>query len=154
MGVSSVAAWRQDQELASQHGMAIARFARETPERTAIVSAHGERSFGELNGRANRLARALRRSGLRRDDAVALMCSNRAEFVEVYLACLRSGLRLTSVNWHLTAAEAGYIVRDCGARALVTAARFASLVEEMSPDLAEVSLRLSIGGAIEGFDSY
>ena len=35
------------------------------------------------------------------------------------------GLRLTTINWHLTGDEAGYIVDDCEATAFVADARFA-----------------------------
>ena len=63
----------------------------------------------------NRLARALRARGLGAGDAVALMCTNRPAFVETWAACLRAGFRITTINWHLTGEEAGYIVDDCEA---------------------------------------
>ena len=44
---------------------------------------------------------------------------NRPEFFPVVWAAQRSGLFYTPVNWHLSAAEAAYIVADCGARLLV-----------------------------------
>ncbi len=50
------------------------------------------------------------RPGSRADDGVALLCSNRAEFADVWAACQRGGFRLTTVNWHLTGDEAAYIV--------------------------------------------
>jgi long-chain acyl-CoA synthetase len=93
-------------------------FAREQPGATALWSARGSRSFAELHEAANRLASHLRGLGLQPGDAVALMCSNRPEFVEVLLAALRCGLRLTPVSTHLTTAEAAYIVADCQARVL------------------------------------
>jgi long-chain acyl-CoA synthetase len=93
-------------------------FARERPRGTALISAHGERSFEQLHLAADRLAHHLRSRGLRPGDAVALMCSNRPEFVEVLLAALRSGLRLTPISTQLTSDEAAYIVRDCQARLL------------------------------------
>ena len=37
----------------------------------------------------------------------------------VFAAKQRSGLQFTAVNWHLTAAEAGYVVTDSGARVVV-----------------------------------
>lgn len=91
-------------------------FAREWPAGTALISARGGRSFGELHDNANRLAHHLRACGLGPGDAVALMCSNRPEFVEVLLAALRAGLRLTPISTQLTPAEVAYIVRDCQAR--------------------------------------
>src|SRR5688500_16520595 len=93
-------------------------------DQAAIVSPHGDRTFAELNANANRLARALRGRGLSPGDGVAILCANRAEFAEVLAATQRAGLRLTPVNWHLTAPEAGYIVDDCEARAFVADARF------------------------------
>src|SRR4029077_16950826 len=85
---------------AARVGMTLAVHAREAPERPAIFCGHGDRSLGELNARANRLARALRSRGLQPGEAVALVCGNRAEFVEAHSAALRSGLRLTPINWH------------------------------------------------------
>ena len=98
---------------ASAAGMLITFTASRAPDRLAVVSERGTLTYGELNARANRLARALRGAGLSEGDAVALLCSNRPEFVEVYAACLRIGVRLTCLNWHLQGDEAGYIVDDC-----------------------------------------
>ena len=100
-------------------GMRIAFTASRSPERPAILSERGNLTYGELNARANQLARALRARGLSEGDSVALMCSNRPEFAEVYAACLRAGFRMTCLNWHLHADEAGYIVDDCEARAFI-----------------------------------
>src|SRR3989442_751557 len=52
------------------HGMAIAVHAAATPHRVALVSEHGDRTWAELNGRANQLVRALRRRGLPAGDAM------------------------------------------------------------------------------------
>lgn len=122
-------------------------FARLWPDGVAVRSPHGPRSFAQLHRRANQLARALRAGGLKAGDALALLCSNRAEFVEVFLAAMRSGLRLTPINTHLTAPEVHYIVQDCGARVLV--------VEQAldAPGLATADVRrLVIGGT--GPDSF
>jgi long-chain acyl-CoA synthetase len=60
-----------------ERGMGVAVVAREAPERPAILSPSGDRTFAELNARANRVARVLRARGLRAGDSVALLCSNR-----------------------------------------------------------------------------
>jgi long-chain acyl-CoA synthetase len=141
-----------DRDALISRGMAIAVHAEAVPDRVAIVSGNGNRTWSELNQHANQLVRALRRRGVRTGDAVALMSSNRPEFVEVYAATLRAGLRLTPINFHLTADEAGYIVRDCDATAFIGDARFADAVAGAPP--ADVAIRLAIGGTIEGFESY
>jgi long-chain acyl-CoA synthetase len=136
-------------------GMEVAFTAARAPERLAIASERGDRSFAELNARANQLARALRAGGLASGDAVALLCSNRPEFVEVYAACLRAGFRLTCINWHLQADEAGYIVDDCEARAFIAEGdRVADVAERAARQTPRASLRLSIGAPIPGFEDY
>ena len=141
-------------ERANATGMILALHAARAPERPALISAEGDRSFGELNARANRLARALRARGLAPGDGVALLCANRPEFVEVFAASQRSGLRATPINWHLTADEAGYVVDDCEARAFFADARFAASAREAGRRAPEAKLRVAIGGRIDGFEDY
>jgi long-chain acyl-CoA synthetase len=134
--------------------MAVAFHAADDPERLAIVSPHGNRTYGGLNDRVNQLVAALRRRGLKPGDAVAILSANRPEFVETYLATQRAGLRLTPVNWHLTGAEAGYIVGDCGATAFVADARFAGVALDAANNAPRLRVRLAVNGGIEGFESY
>ena len=136
-------------------GMRVALTAHETPERPAILSDRGNRTYAELNARANQLARPLRARGLSEGDAVALSCSNRPEFAEVWAACLRAGLRLTCLNWHLQADEAAYIVEDCEARAFIAEGdRVAEVARAAAGAAPKASVRLSIGAPIAGFDDY
>src|SRR5437660_4398308 len=139
---------------AQPRGMSVAAVAEEEPGRPAVVSPHGDRSFGELNARANQLARALKARGLEQGDGVALLCTNRAEFVEAYAATHRAGLRLTCINWHLTAEESGYIAADCDAKALIADSRLADLALGTAHRAPGATVRLAIGGEIQGFDGY
>ena len=98
--------------------MTIAWHASQEPRRTAILADSGNRTYAELDTRANQLARVLRARGLEPGDGVALVCSNRAEFAETYAAVLRTGLRLTPITltcsgtkrWPVTLLPT---VRDC-----------------------------------------
>ncbi|MEY2448115.1 MAG: long-chain acyl-CoA synthetase [Acidimicrobiaceae bacterium] len=135
-------------------GMATAVYAEESPGRMAVTSPYGERTFRELNDRANQLVRALRQFGARSGDAVALVCRNRPEFVEVYEAVLRSGLRLTPINWHLTAEEIAYIVEDSEAVVLIGDAFFGDTLVATSKLLDAPPVLLALGGDIDGFASY
>jgi long-chain acyl-CoA synthetase len=139
---------------ATRAGMALAFHAREAGGRPAVMSPCGDRSFDELNARANQLARALRARGLGAGDAIAFVCANRPEFAEIVYAALRAGLRFTPVNWHLTASEIAYIVNDCGARAFIGDARFADALAPAAALAPDATARLAVGGAIDGFDSY
>ncbi|MGY4827681.1 AMP-binding protein [Sphaerotilaceae bacterium SBD11-9] len=134
------------------HGMAVAFWAQLMPHAPALISERGDLGFAELNARSNRLARALRRRGLVAGDGVALVCSNRNEFAEVFWATRRAGLRFTPLNWHLTGEEAAYIVNDCDARVLLADARFADVAEQVAA-LTRCA-RIAIGGPIDGHDDY
>lgn len=140
-------------ELTAQ-GMGLAWWASVQPDRAAIVSPTGDRTFAELNANANRLARALRARGLRAGDAVALVCGNRPAFAETVAACQRAGLRFTPINWHLTGDEAGYIADDCEARAIVGDAALVDCVTGAAAAASRATVRLGVGGAIDGFESY
>jgi len=112
--------------------------ARISPDKpAAIVARTGEvLTYAELDARSNRLARLLWAEGLRRGDHLAVFLENHLRYFEVAWAALRSGLYLTTVNRYLTAAEAGYIVDDCGARVLVSSRAVhepASSIPERAP---------------------
>lgn len=125
------------------------------PDRIAIFDDTGQnRTFAELNANANRVVRVLQEAGLKPGDAVALLCSNRAEFCDVLFATLRSGMRCTPVNWHLTGDEIAYIVQDCEAKVLFADTRIRAAVEVAAPQCKSLQLKVSIGGHIDGFVSY
>ena len=135
-------------------GMATAVYAAEAPDRAAVISPFGDRTYAELNRRSNQLVRALRALGAVAGDTIALVCRNRPEFVEVYDAVLRSGLRLTPINWHLTAEEIAYIVDDSGAVALIGDAHFGDTLAAALKLLTGSPARLSVGGDIDGYSPY
>jgi long-chain acyl-CoA synthetase len=135
-------------------GTMLTYWAGEQPDAVAVVSDYGDRTFGELNARANQLVRALRRRGVEPGAAVALMCRNRPEFAEVWGACSRGGYRLTPINWHLTGEEAGYIVDDCEAQVFVADARHGAAAADAASRASALRVCLAVGGAVDGFESY
>jgi len=147
-----------DRAVAAAEGMLLAWWAAHGPDRTALVTAFGNRTFAELNANINRVVRALRARGLGPGDSVALMCTNRPEFLEVFYAAQRSGLRLTPINWHLTGEEAAYIVDNCQAKAFVGATALGDKIEVATAGGTGASatelVRLAVGGDRPGFASY
>jgi long-chain acyl-CoA synthetase len=135
-------------------GMLLSWWAEAQPDTLAVVAGDQTRTFAELNANANRVVRALRRRGVVAGDAVALACRNRAEFVEVVYALQRGGYRLTTVNWHLTADEAGYIIENCEAKALLADTAVGAMARGAADDAPACSVLLAIGGPIDGFDDY
>jgi long-chain acyl-CoA synthetase len=135
-------------------GAMVTFWAGEAPDRLAIVSDLGHRTFAELDARANQLTRALRRRGASSGASLALMCRNRPEWAEVWAATNRGGYRFTPINWHLTGEEAGYIVDDCEAQVFIADARHGAAAADAARHAPRATIRLAIGGDIEGFESY
>jgi long-chain acyl-CoA synthetase len=139
---------------AADRGMLPAYWATQRGDALALISDAGNRTFGEVNANANRLVRALRARGVRAGDGVALMCANRPEFAETVAAAQRAGLRLTTINWHLTGDEAGYILDDCEATAFVAHERFAGVARRAAGLAPRVRTCIAVGGEIDGFDAW
>src|SRR5215471_5476805 len=123
------------------------------PDKPALIFADRgtQISFRELDERSNRLAHAFRTFGLRPGDGVAAVLANEESFFDVYWAAQRSGLYFTPVNWHLSADEMRYVIDDCDAQLLVASAGFADILAKAG-ELPKVERRLSVGGALPGFE--
>jgi long-chain acyl-CoA synthetase len=141
-------------DAAALTGMTTAVWAEVQPDKPAVIDPDGRvTTFGALNAQANRIARLLRGAGLAAGDSVAVICSNRHEFVEVLAGTLRAGLRHTPINWHLAAEEIAYILRDCEAKAVFCEARITAGVEAVADGL-DLAVKIAIGGDIPGFQLY
>lgn len=135
---------------AMTRGMTLAWHAARQGDAPAVDTAFESRTFAELNARANRIARLFAAHGIGPGDAVAMVMRNRSAFVEVYHACQRSGIRVTPVNFHLNGDQAGYVVDNCEAKALIHDATLGT-GEDTLAAAPNVILPLSVGGSIEGF---
>ncbi len=125
-------------------------FAASTPDKPAVVMAGSGATltYRELEEGSARLARYLVGRGLVRGDVVALLADNSPRVYEVYWAAQRAGLYITAVNHHLTPDEVAYIVRDCGAKALVVAGSLGAPAPE-GP-----AVRLAYGAPVAGCADY
>src|SRR5581483_12161633 len=89
--------------------------------------------------------------GLRPGDGVTVLAPNSVAALEVYLAALQAGCYYTPVNWHFTAPEIAYIVRDSEAKAFFVHERFAA-VGAQAADLAGLPAVSRMGyGNVPGF---
>jgi len=128
-------------------GLHLAAHAIATPDKAAVVmAATGEvRTFRQVDDASVRLARLLRERGMETGDHLAVLVDNQPAFFDAVWAAMRTGLYVTPINWHLAAAEAGYIIRDCDATALVASARLADVIDAIDPaDLANTTTRISV----------
>ncbi|SDT51850.1 acyl-CoA synthetase [Actinoplanes derwentensis] len=131
-------------------GIGMWTIAAQSPQLVAIVEPGGRTlTYGELAAEADRIARGLREAGLATGDTIALLLPNGADILTVYFAAAQIGLHVVPLNWHLTPAELGHILRDSGARAFVADPRFGDAARAAGGD---VELRYTTGD-IPGFRS-
>ena len=136
------------------------KWAKLTPDKAAVIhSVTGEQtSWRELNDRSNQLAQLLHAKGLRKGDHIAMFLDNDIRFYDVVWAALRSGLYLTTVNRYLTAEEAGYIVDNCEAQALITSSYLGDVAKDILPHAPRCTTNLIIRQAdeptVDGFEDY
>ena len=73
-------------------------------------------TYGDLAGRAARLASALQRLGLKPGDRVAIIAKNCVEYVETIFGIWHGGFAAVPANAKLHGRELGYILEHSGAR--------------------------------------
>jgi acyl-CoA synthetase (AMP-forming)/AMP-acid ligase II len=135
--------------------MHLTELAREHGDQPAVVMADSGAtlSYAELERQSNKIAHLFRSRGLRPGDHIAVLMENRPEFFPVVWAAQRSGLFYTPVNWHLSAAEAAYIVADCGARLLVSSSDLEQLAAAAASSAPALPGRLTVGSPVPGVES-
>jgi long-chain acyl-CoA synthetase len=120
-------------------GQGIARTARTSPDKPAMILGDAVRTYGELDRRVNRLAHALRRAGVGDGDRVGVALFNSFEWFEVLNALGRLGALLVPISYRAKGPEIAYMLADSGAKLLITDPRLGSevdraLVEHALPD--------------------
>jgi long-chain acyl-CoA synthetase len=121
----------------------------------AIVVADGATiSYGELYAHSQRVAAVLHDSGLRRGDGVALVLSNRPEFLEITWGCQLSGLYYTAVNTHFTPEEVAYVIDDSDARAVLVDGSMGGLAAHIRSVNTGVKVHLVVGRELPGWRRY
>src|SRR5580698_6574373 len=105
-------------------------YARTQPDKIAYRMAGSGKaiSYRELDEVSNQGAQLFRSLGLKEGDHVALLIENRLEFMEICWAAQRSGLYYTAISRYLTQDEIAYIVRDCGAKVVITSPKCAEQI--------------------------
>ncbi|HEX8282845.1 MAG TPA: amino acid adenylation domain-containing protein [Pyrinomonadaceae bacterium] len=82
------------------------------PGHTALVAGAGHVTYGELNTRANRLARLLRERGVGAESVVGLHLPRSVEAVVALLAVLKAGAACVSLDPEFTPEQLGFILAD------------------------------------------
>jgi long-chain acyl-CoA synthetase len=98
------------------------------PEKPALIFEGRTYSYGELNGRVNRLANALKSLGVTKGDRVGLFLPNIPAFPMAYFAAEKLGAIAVSINVMSKKREINYIAGDSGCKVLFTTSELRSEV--------------------------
>ncbi len=98
--------------------------------KTALEFEGASYTFGEMDARANRMARALTARGFEQGGRLCVQLANCVEMIDLYLACLKTGVIFVPVNVLYKDREVAHIVSDAEPRLLVTASEAAELARE------------------------
>src|ERR1700720_124539 len=89
-------------------------------------------TFGEIDARSNRMARALAARGLNKGDRLCVYLANSIEMIDLYLACIKTGVIFVPINILYRDREMSHILSDAEPKLLVTAAEIPALLAEAS----------------------
>ena len=130
--------------------------ARTQPDKIAYQMAGSGKAitYRELDRLSNQGAQLFRALGLKAGDHIAFLIENRLAFMEVCWAAQRSGLYYTAISRYLTQDEIAYIVRDCGARLVITSPKCAEQIKGLVSAGPEAPLFFMIDDPLAGFRSW
>jgi long-chain acyl-CoA synthetase len=99
-----------------------------------VISGEREVSREAIFERAGRAASGFAALGVGAGDAIAVVLRNDFPFFEASYAAQRLGAYCVPVNWHGKAPEIGYVLQDCGAKAVVA---HSDLLPQVAPAVPE-----------------
>ena len=127
--------------------------ARTQPDKIAYRMAGSGKAitYRELDQLSNQGAHLFRALGLATGDHIALLMENRLAFMEICWAAQRSGLYYTAISRYLTQEEIAYIVKDCGARIVITSPKCAEQVRGLLTEAPGAPLFFMVDEPLPGF---
>jgi fatty-acyl-CoA synthase len=107
-------------------GDLVNEIAARRPAAEAIVFRDERLDYVALKTRVDALARSLLAVGVQRGDRVALLATNRPEWIICTLAAAKIGAIVAAISTFSTPRELAWSLEHCGAVAMITIERFAA----------------------------
>ena len=127
-------------------GAALARAARKYRGRTALIFGDRSWSYDDIDRAADNIASVLLKAGCAKGDRVAAFGRNSDAYLLTWFGCARAGLVHVPINYHLHGEALTFILRQSGARALVTDENLIAMTADLR-DLPELAIRGTFAGA-------
>jgi acyl-CoA synthetase (AMP-forming)/AMP-acid ligase II len=126
-------------------GELIERNACYYPNREALIYDCKRITYGQFASRVRRLADALFKLSLRRQERIAILAMNCSEYFEVYGAGEWAGYMVVTVNFRLAPPEILHVLKDSGSKMMVFESQYGGLVDSLRPQLPQISVFMCIG---------
>lgn len=115
--------------------------AQQYPDKEAVWHKDRWMTYGEIDALSNRVANYLKEREIHRGDRVAILYENSFDYVIAYFAVLKAGAIEVSLNTETTVDTLKYVLKDTGAKAVITSQKHSRhLVPALrkSPEVREV----------------
>ncbi len=113
----------------------LTRQAEQYGDRVLFVSGETRWTYSQTVAVAAASAKLLADAGIRPGDRVALMCSNRPEFLQVYLGCAWLGAIAVPINTALRGIQLSHILRNSTPALLVVESTLLTAIETLDRDV-------------------
>jgi amino acid adenylation domain-containing protein len=121
----------------------VERQAERTPQATALSYQETTLDYGELNERANRLARYLRRRGVKPHTPVAIYLERSADFAVAIIGVLKLGAHYVPLDPALPAGRTAFMLADTDPSAVITISRLRGPLAELSAPVISMDEEIS-----------
>lgn len=127
----------------------LPQLATSRPDSTALNFAGEQTTWSELVAAVELVAAALRVTGLGAGERVAISLGSTLNFVTAFHGVLRAGLVAVPVNPGYTARERAHMLRDSGARVLITRVDALPAVRQLREQLPALAYLWVVGNELE-----
>ncbi|MBL4801785.1 MAG: AMP-binding protein [Emcibacter sp.] len=127
------------------HGV-IEQLAAECSDKNFLTCEGEEFTYGEMNNAANKMAAGLQKIGVKKNDKVAIMMSNRPEFLFTWFGLCKLGAVEVPVNTAHKGAVLSYMLNMSDSVILILEMDFVQQIKDILPQLTKLRHIVILGG--------
>ena len=122
-----------------------AHVARGLGDKTAFIDPERSITYGELQARSCRFARALARIGLRRENRITLLIDDTVDYPVAFWGAIRAGIVAVPLNTFLNPDQYAYMLNDSRASTIVVGAAHAGVIRSLLDRLPNLRTIILVG---------
>ena len=139
------AMWNNMDESWESYGKILQDKAAMNAGKVAVMTAHEQITYAQLDAHVNQVGNALEALGVTRGDKVCVMLPNTPEFLYAWWGNARLGGITVPLNTALKGAGLAYIINHCDAETLILSHRYLAALEEIRSTLGQLKRLIVLG---------